>query len=164
MWFQSKKKNTLRVLSKPQQPTFKTPYSRDSKTRTKDKFRVLICQTHMSQPSDLLLNQLQEPSFVGVISSDKRVEDSLSVRYEEVSRLRANDKRFEKSRYFTADPICIQLDKGNPDKMDAWHQLDDGISIQGFVEVFKENLVKDGDESKRAQKPLLIKYSDVIDQ
>ena len=69
----------------------------------------------------------------------------------------------EKSRYFTADPICIQLDKANPDNMDAWHQLDDGISIQGFVEVLKHKFVKDGDESKRAQKPLLIKYSDVLD-
>ena len=164
MYFKSKKKEKLRVSNIPQDSIFKAPFECDTKSRKNDKCKVIICRTHMRQPSDLLLNQLQEPSCSGVISPDPNVENSFSRRYEEVFKLRANSKRFEKSRYFTADPICIQLDNGNPDNIDTWHQLDDGITIQGFVEVFKQKYLKDGDESKGAQKPLLIKYSDVIEQ
>ena len=64
------KKEKLTVSNIPQDPVFKAPFGCDTKSRKNDKFEVLICQTYMRQPSDLLINQLQEPSFLGVISPD----------------------------------------------------------------------------------------------
>ena len=73
--------------------------------------------------------------------------------------MRENAELSFKERFYTADPNgfphCLF---GDPVNLEAWVKLDYDITIQEFVEIFKENFVNDEADSNGRHSPLLIKY------